>query len=103
MPSLGEADESARVIREADEAERQFREKGLEGFSHGRMDLAEPRKERAIDPESGPRHYEAASRYARRAAKALDREEVTRAQALAAIGQIHATLAVAAATVLHEE
>jgi hypothetical protein len=48
--------------------------------------------------ESGPGHYVEASRYAADSASALQADDVARAQALAAIGQIHATLAVAAAT-----
>lgn len=56
-----------------------------------------------MDSESGSGHYAEASCYARRAAKALDGKEVARAQALGAIGQVHATLALTAATALHEE
>jgi hypothetical protein len=82
---------------EADEAARQFREMELEGLDHGRMDLPEPGKKQVIDPEWGSGHYDAASHYARKAAKALRRDEVARAHALAAIGQIHAILAAAAA------
>ena len=78
---------------EADEAADPF---SLEGVDHGRTYLPEPEK-RVIDPDSGPGHYAEASRYARRAAAALDNGEVTHAQVLAAIGQIHALLAVAAA------
>lgn len=52
---------------------------------------------------SGPQHYVTAGDYARRAAKAADASGWPRALAFAAIGQIHATLAAAAATALHEE
>jgi hypothetical protein len=51
-----------------------------------------------IDPESGPGHYAEASRYAREAATALSRGQTAEAQVLAAIGQVHATPATAAAT-----
>jgi hypothetical protein len=87
MPSLEEqGDAAAREFRESDPPE------------HGRAWLAE--SPAAVDAGPGPWHYKKASRYARRAAKALDGDEVTRAQALAAIGQVHATLALAAATAL---
>jgi hypothetical protein len=93
MPDLNErADAAAREFREAEGS-----------LEHGRAELAERGEGRPVDPESGPGHYAEASRYAQRAAKALDGNDVTRAQALAAIGQLHATLAAAAATALHEE
>ena len=57
---------------------------------------------RPIDPESGPGHYKEASRYAYEAAEALRSEDLARAQTLAAIGQIHATLAAAAATAVQD-
>jgi hypothetical protein len=51
---------------------------------------------------SGPAHYAAAERYAREAAACLPGDS-RQAEALAAIGKIHATLAVASAAALHEE
>lgn len=101
VPDPDEA-ERVRLTKEGDEAARQFRELQLEGAEHGRAGLDERAEERPIHPESGPGHYDAASRYAREAAKALRSDEVARAQALAGIGQIHATLAAAAAA-LHSD
>lgn len=98
---MTESDDDRRELRErADEAQREFREyveKG--GPEHGRAFLPEIH---AVNPDSGPGHYAEASRYARDAAKALANDKVARAQALAAIGQIHAALAVAAATVAQD-
>jgi hypothetical protein len=79
-----------RLRERGDQAAREFRERREVG--QGRADLAESH---AVNPDSGPGHYAEASRYARAAAKALADDEVARSQALAAIGQIHATLAAA--------
>ena len=91
-------DDRRRLLKHGDEAAREFREKAEPG--HFRADLVESD---AINPDSGPGHYAEASRYARSAAAALDGEKPDRALALAAIGQIHATLAAASAAALHEE
>jgi hypothetical protein len=50
--------------------------------------------------QSGPWHYAEADRYANEAAAALEAGDVVRAQALAAIGQVHATLAAASVAAL---
>lgn len=49
--------------------------------------------------ESGPEHFAEASSYAAKAAEALREGNMARAQALASIGQVHATLAAASAAV----
>lgn len=102
VPDPDKAGEIDRIIREGDETARRIMEQmAQEGsLEHGRAWL--PERERAIGPESHPRHYAEAVRYAHQAAEALRSGEVTKAQALAAIGQIHATLAAAAAAALNE-
>jgi len=52
---------------------------------------------------SGPAHYAEAGRYAGMAVAAVSAGDPATAAVLAAIGQLHATLAVAAATALHDE
>ena len=52
---------------------------------------------------TGPDHYAEAIRYAEDATSRFKAGEIARAQALAAIGQIHATLAAASAAVLQDQ
>jgi hypothetical protein len=56
-----------------------------------------------FEPISGPLHYVRAGYYARQAAEAEQIGQYESAVALAAIGQIHATLAAASAAALHDE
>jgi hypothetical protein len=86
-------------VPDPDELARRFEEMGGE---HYRADIPEAAGQSPIDPESGPGHYAAAGYYARQAAEALYHEDVARAQALAAIGQIHAMLAAAAAAAVQD-
>lgn len=96
---MSEPDEDRRRLNEqADAIEREFLEQQKAGLDHGRLDFPE---RLVISPDSSPGHYAEAGRYAELAAAALDRKKPRRAQALAAIGQIHATLAVA--LVLNQE
>jgi hypothetical protein len=56
------------------------------------------RREGWESPAPAPNHYAKAARYADEADAALKAGDIARAQTLAAIGQIHATLATASAT-----
>lgn len=56
------------------------------------------RREGWESPPPAPNHYAEAARYADEADAALKAGDIARAQTLAAIGQIHATLATASAT-----
>jgi hypothetical protein len=56
-----------------------------------------------VPPVSGPQNYATAVDYALQAYDAERAGRYEHAAVLAAIGQLHATLAVAAATALHEE
>ena len=56
------------------------------------------RPEGRESPPPAPDHYAEAARYADEADAALKAGDIARAQTLAAIGQIHATLATASAT-----
>lgn len=60
-------------------------------------EVREPREGRESRPPA-PNHYAEAARYADEADAALKAGDIARAQTLAAIGQIHATLATASAT-----
>ena len=89
VPGPGEPVDVDRLVREGNELARELTQLEYPG-------------RRPIDPESGPGHYKEASRYAYEAAEALRSEDPARAQTLAAIGQIHATLAAAAATAVQD-